>query len=442
MCTDAAAEGLNLQSADFLVNFDLPWNPAKVEQRIGRIDRIGQRHADIYVQNLCYLGSVEEIVYDRLLNRLSSMISVVGEQQISMLPVTEEDFRALADGEIDEQALAHQAEQRIAVTQQRIRETELTGQEVYEIYQRMEQQHAQVRLPVSLEGIWQVLAESPYLEALGCAVAANLVGDGREPLLLTGVPGVADGTALTIDRGLFEAGIESLGPRLRFATYGEPAFDALLALSETWEVPACVRRIAVTPTGMQNEVVAYVVAVDAANGWGLRLVTGLDDLAEISLDETRVVSEQEAETFVSALQAVAVDEFRLSAHVSAIEADNVLSAKAQAALLLGAAQSLIAGRQKYGNADANFWKELDGARAQVLERTADGGALRLLNLPGCLRALVPAGFLPFDVRPRISDDHFGIERHPQSCSTPPSTPRPGSPRASNARSLTSRPTRA
>jgi hypothetical protein len=42
VCTDAAAEGLNLQTADFLVNFDLPWNPAKVEQRIGRIDRIGQ----------------------------------------------------------------------------------------------------------------------------------------------------------------------------------------------------------------------------------------------------------------------------------------------------------------------------------------------------------------------------------------------------------------
>ena len=44
VCTDAAAEGLNLQTADYLVNFDLPWNPAKVEQRIGRIDRIGQRH--------------------------------------------------------------------------------------------------------------------------------------------------------------------------------------------------------------------------------------------------------------------------------------------------------------------------------------------------------------------------------------------------------------
>lgn len=64
VCTDAAAEGLNLQTANLLVNFDLPWNPMKVEQRIGRIDRIGQRHSTIFVSNLCYLNSAEEIATD------------------------------------------------------------------------------------------------------------------------------------------------------------------------------------------------------------------------------------------------------------------------------------------------------------------------------------------------------------------------------------------
>lgn len=55
--TDAAAEGLNLQTADLLVNYDLGWNPMKVEQRIGRIDRIGQKHPDINVLKLCYADS-------------------------------------------------------------------------------------------------------------------------------------------------------------------------------------------------------------------------------------------------------------------------------------------------------------------------------------------------------------------------------------------------
>src|SRR5262249_11943519 len=43
LCTDAASEGLNLQAAGAVINYDLPWNPSKVEQRIGRIDRIGQK---------------------------------------------------------------------------------------------------------------------------------------------------------------------------------------------------------------------------------------------------------------------------------------------------------------------------------------------------------------------------------------------------------------
>ena len=46
LCTDAAAEGLNFQFCGALVNYDMPWNPMRVEQRIGRIDRLGQQHRD------------------------------------------------------------------------------------------------------------------------------------------------------------------------------------------------------------------------------------------------------------------------------------------------------------------------------------------------------------------------------------------------------------
>jgi superfamily II DNA/RNA helicase len=105
VCTDAAAEGLNLQTADLIINYDLPWNPMKVGQRIGRIDRIGQAHDRVYVLNLCYVDSAEQIVYDRLLTRLTQAGEVVGMQQISMLPVTEEEFAELAAGTLKEQTL-------------------------------------------------------------------------------------------------------------------------------------------------------------------------------------------------------------------------------------------------------------------------------------------------------------------------------------------------
>jgi superfamily II DNA/RNA helicase len=53
--TDAASEGLNLQQFSALINYDLPWNPMRVEQRIGRIDRIGQEAPTVQILNL-YTG--------------------------------------------------------------------------------------------------------------------------------------------------------------------------------------------------------------------------------------------------------------------------------------------------------------------------------------------------------------------------------------------------
>ena len=78
LCTDSGGEGRNLQFADTLINYDLPWNPMKIEQRIGRVHRFGQTR-DVYVFNLCTSGSLE----DRLLKVLSDKIRmfelVVGE---------------------------------------------------------------------------------------------------------------------------------------------------------------------------------------------------------------------------------------------------------------------------------------------------------------------------------------------------------------------------
>ena len=411
VCTDAAAEGLNLQTADYLVNFDLPWNPAKVEQRIGRIDRIGQRYADVYVQNLCYLGSVEEIVYDRLLNRLRDMMAVVGEQQFSMLPVTEEDFRRLAEGVTTEEQLEREAKARMEISRRRSQETELTGQEVYEIYQRMARDHAATRLPISLDGIWRVLAQSAYLQAIGCRVERDLAGEGTEVLILSGIPGVPDGTALTVARSLFERGVESLGSGLRFATYGEPSFESLLELTKTWSCPSCVRRISLEPPpGWSNEYVAYIAAVKTAEGSSLRLITAIDVLADLQLDHTREVTDEDATPFLTELKSQAETEFKLNGHVRTIETDNERSGRAQAALSLGTAYGFITGRQRVHNADENFWRELNAARTQLAERTAAGGAFRVMYIPECLGKIVGTAFLPFEVRPKISDQTYWIER--------------------------------
>jgi hypothetical protein len=81
VCTDAAAEGLNFQFCGALVNYDMPWNPMRVEQRIGRIDRLGQEHPEIRIVNLHYADTVEADVYDALRKRINLFQSFVGRLQ-------------------------------------------------------------------------------------------------------------------------------------------------------------------------------------------------------------------------------------------------------------------------------------------------------------------------------------------------------------------------
>ncbi|MDZ3835937.1 MAG: SNF2-related protein [Rhodospirillales bacterium] len=100
LCTDAAAEGLNFQFCGALVNYDMPWNPMKVEQRIGRIDRLGQQHETIRIVNLHYSDTVEADVYAALRRRIGLFGTFVGKLQpiLSKLParITE---AALAGGD-------------------------------------------------------------------------------------------------------------------------------------------------------------------------------------------------------------------------------------------------------------------------------------------------------------------------------------------------------
>jgi hypothetical protein len=77
--TDAASEGLNLQRLGTLINIDLPWNPTRLEQRKGRIQRIGQVRNEIWIANLRYRDSVEDRVHQVLADRLEAIHGLFGQ---------------------------------------------------------------------------------------------------------------------------------------------------------------------------------------------------------------------------------------------------------------------------------------------------------------------------------------------------------------------------
>jgi SNF2 family DNA or RNA helicase len=78
LSTGAGGEGRNLQFADTVINFDLPWNPMRLEQRVGRVHRIGQEH-DVFIFNFCQAQTVEEQLLRVLHDKVNMFELVVGE---------------------------------------------------------------------------------------------------------------------------------------------------------------------------------------------------------------------------------------------------------------------------------------------------------------------------------------------------------------------------
>lgn len=82
LSTEVGGEGLDFQFCGIIVNYDLPWNPMVVEQRIGRIDRHGQKRDKIFIYNLSVEGTVEDRILQRLYNRIDIFRQSIGDLEV------------------------------------------------------------------------------------------------------------------------------------------------------------------------------------------------------------------------------------------------------------------------------------------------------------------------------------------------------------------------
>ncbi len=81
LSSEVGSEGLDMQFCNSMVNYDLPWNPMVVEQRIGRIDRFGQKAKVVNIYNIIVSDSIQEMIYMRLLDRIGIFKGTVGDME-------------------------------------------------------------------------------------------------------------------------------------------------------------------------------------------------------------------------------------------------------------------------------------------------------------------------------------------------------------------------
>ena len=370
LCTDAAAEGLNLQTAETLVNFDMGWNPMKLEQRIGRIDRIGQQHAEVYIHNYCYQDSVEQLVYNRLLSRLNQAGLIVGEQQVSLLPITPEDFARLAQGEISEEELWREAEKRLQAQRASAAALELGPEEIYELYERLNHAWTQRPAPVELADIERLFTQSDWLANQGAHSETVRVNDAEECLTLHCPVLTLDNSAdagpmlFTWHRELYDLGLSESKTRLSFGSYGEPVFDRLVKQANQSDLPQCVKRLSVEiPALPEREQVGYAVAVKNPCGYEVRLVTSLREAWDLDLAEEVELTTEQIKEAQTRLRLVMQQETQLLASVERIEKQNLAAGAAQTIFNLEIGVGLLENKDKfdsYGSAMRELEKFLEG----------------------------------------------------------------------------------
>jgi ATP-dependent helicase HepA len=111
LSSEVGCEGLDYEFCDSLVNYDIPWNPMRIEQRIGRIDRFGQRSDKVHIFNFITPGTVAERVFFRCFERLGVFRDTVGDLEEVLGEVTKDLSRTALDPSLSPEQAQAQARQ-------------------------------------------------------------------------------------------------------------------------------------------------------------------------------------------------------------------------------------------------------------------------------------------------------------------------------------------
>jgi superfamily II DNA or RNA helicase len=101
--SEVGCEGLDYQFCDTMVNYDLPWNPMRIEQRIGRIDRRGQKSEVVKIYNMITEDTIDAVVYDRCLSKIGVFEASIGDCSEILGDISEQIFKIMFDASLSDE---------------------------------------------------------------------------------------------------------------------------------------------------------------------------------------------------------------------------------------------------------------------------------------------------------------------------------------------------
>lgn len=218
LSSEVGSEGLDFQFCDYLVNYDLPWNPMRIEQRIGRLDRYGQESESVVIVNLITPGTVDAEIYERCLLRIGVFQQAIGgnEEILGRLTTGLHDIAERFDLTPEERArkLAQLADNEIRTMQEQQdleeKQAELFGLDIPRWREDIEAAETAWLAPTAIEGLLTAFlakrleASHDVLLGEGPQKTLRLSQDARSALASDAgrIPRTADDAAREWDRWL------------------------------------------------------------------------------------------------------------------------------------------------------------------------------------------------------------------------------------------------
>ena len=323
--TEAGGEGRNFQFAHIMVNYDLPWNPMKVEQRIGRLDRIGQSK-EVLIYNLAVEGTVEDRVLDVLDRRIGLFEESVGSLD-PILGEVERDLERLVmehSAHLDEEIEDYGKDLGVLVAEARQKERLLADFILDRASLRTDE--AAELLEDDPLARWTDLRDyiSDSLSYFGGRLSEHQ--EGGYSVSLSPKLSLRLGIKKPVNRGIFDPKLALEMEDLPFLAFGHEIVDSLVAYGSDSDAMVAARRDENAPSGTWVEVF-YELESEGVRPSG-RMVHHLvgQDLSVIQSELTKLpkldgesaelpVPQWAADAVAASQRAIRVDQERLREHV-------------------------------------------------------------------------------------------------------------------------------